>query len=203
MAEGGAQAVCVGRGVPRGLDRGPDGGQVDTIALQHLMIAMCERLARRFFIANSWKACFESVRDCILALAAQAGEDTAMMRAELECVAKGGLGQPRDIFMPLVIVRARQDFPVSGIHLADAKMPVATERLLCRALLGMLDHDCPAGIETKFASQRIHDAEYLLAGGGLQRRDDPVPYAVASAMLARIAKEVGQVALAAAQDDDG
>lgn len=82
-------------------------------------------------------------------------------------------------------------------------MPVPTKRLLCRALLGMLDHDCPTGVETKFASQRIHDAEYLLASDGLQRRDDPMPHAVASAMLSRIAKEIGQFALTAAQDDDG
>jgi len=201
--KGGAQAVGVVRRVPRGFDRGPEGGQVDAIALQHLMIAMCEPLARLFFIANSGEACFESVRDSVVALAAQAGDDAQMMRAKLECVAKRGLGQPRDIFMPLVIVRARQDFPVNRIYLADAKMPVPTERRLCRALLGMLDQDCSTGIEAKLSSQRIHNAEYLLAGGGLQRRDDPVPHAIASAMPARIAKEIGQIALAAAQDDDG
>lgn len=105
--------------------------------------------------------------------------------------------------MPLMVVRTRQDFPISRIHLADAKMPVPTERLGCRALLGMLDHNRSAGIEPEFASQQIHDAEYLLPGGGLQWRDDPVPYAVASAMLARIAKKIGQVALAAAQYGDG
>lgn len=56
------------------------------------MIAMCEPLARRFLIGISRKACFEGIPDSILALAAQAGEDAQMMRAELECVAKHGLG---------------------------------------------------------------------------------------------------------------
>lgn len=55
------------------------------------MIAMCERLAWRFFITSSGKACFESVRYSVLALTAQASEDTAMMSAELECVAKRSL----------------------------------------------------------------------------------------------------------------
>lgn len=89
--KGGVQAVGVGRSVPRGLDRSPHGRQVDAVALQHLMLAMGERLARRCFIANGRKACVESVRDGVLAFATQAGEHTAMMRAELEGVAQQGL----------------------------------------------------------------------------------------------------------------
>lgn len=167
------------------------------------MTAMRERRTRRFFIGVKRKARIECVRNSVLPFAAQASDDAQMMCAELEGVAKRGLRLPSDIFMPLMIVRTRQDFPISRIHLADAKVPVPIERFLCRALLGMLDQDRPAGIETEFACQRIHNAEYLLASGGLQRRDDPVPHAIASAMLARIAKEIGQVALAAAQDGDG
>lgn len=150
--KGGAQTVGVVRRVPRSFDRSPEGGQVDAIALQHLMVAMRERRTRRFFIGVRRKACFECIRDSVFAFAAQAREDTQMVCAELECVAKCGFRLPSDIFMPLMVVRTRQDFPISRIHLADAKMPVPTERLGCRALLGMLDHNRSAGIEPEFVS---------------------------------------------------
>ena len=88
---------------PRRTDGLPDRRKIESLTLGGLMRVMSEGLARPVVLA--WKGKLQRLGDGVAPVAAEAGQDGAVVRAECEGMPEFGFRQTSDEFMPWPVVR--------------------------------------------------------------------------------------------------
>jgi hypothetical protein len=183
---------------PSILDYQADRRQIDALSPRRLMIFRRKRLSG----AGVGVRLRNQVGVTHAALPPQSLDHAPGMCAIGDGMAERDLGSACDVFVPWMIMGARQHAARHRVKLGNAHMPMAVVRILSGApFLVLNDYGGSLG-KTELGRQHRNDNNGLLPRHPLLRCDDPMPRRECRTMRPCIGELIPDIGLGAANDDD-